>query len=193
MLMPAWPLGVDLHQGPARHRPAHSRHRSGEAGRARSRGLDRADRGRELRGHRGRSAVDDDRCAQTGHTLFGDNCAACHGVDAKGGKGFPNLTTASWLWGGDRRERSPRRSASASTRRIRNSRTSQMPAFGRDQMLKRDEIENVVAYVRSLSDPTWPGKCPPQRSTPARRSFQPTASPVTAMTPRASRTSARPT
>ena len=38
---------------------------------------------------------------QTGRTLFGDNCAACHGSNAKGGKGYPNLTTASWLWGGD--------------------------------------------------------------------------------------------
>ena len=38
---------------------------------------------------------------QTGRTLFGDNCAACHGSNAQGGHGFPNLTTASWLWGGD--------------------------------------------------------------------------------------------
>src|SRR6201999_993874 len=38
---------------------------------------------------------------QTGRTLFGDNCAVCHGLNAKGGPGFPNLTTASWLWGGD--------------------------------------------------------------------------------------------
>src|SRR5271167_1480974 len=37
---------------------------------------------------------------QYGHTLFGDNCAACHGLDGRGGKGFPNLTTTSWLWGG---------------------------------------------------------------------------------------------
>src|SRR5215831_15150006 len=36
---------------------------------------------------------------QTGRTLFGDNCAVCHGRDAKGGKGFPNLTTASFMWG----------------------------------------------------------------------------------------------
>ena len=36
----------------------------------------------------------------TGRTLFGDNCAVCHGRDAKGGTGFPNLTTSSWLWGG---------------------------------------------------------------------------------------------
>lgn len=37
---------------------------------------------------------------ETGRTLFGDNCAACHGRNAQGGKGFPNLTTHSWLWGG---------------------------------------------------------------------------------------------
>src|SRR5215510_7664287 len=36
---------------------------------------------------------------QTGRTLFGDNCAVCHGRDARGGKGFPNLTTASFMWG----------------------------------------------------------------------------------------------
>jgi len=38
---------------------------------------------------------------ETGRTLFGDNCAVCHGLNARGGYGFPNLTTSSWLWGGD--------------------------------------------------------------------------------------------
>src|SRR5262245_17479402 len=89
---------------------------------------------------------------QQGRTLFGDNCAACHGRDAKGGKGFPNLTTNSWLWGG-----APE--AIADTIRVginsdnAGSRVSQMPAFGRDGMLPRGDIENVVAYVRSLSNP----------------------------------------
>ena len=32
---------------------------------------------------------------ETGHMLFGDNCAACHGRNAHGGKGFPDLTTQS--------------------------------------------------------------------------------------------------
>lgn len=89
---------------------------------------------------------------ETGRTLFGDNCAACHGVSAKGSKGFPNLTTAAWLWGG---------SADQIAETIRvgvnsthpNARSSQMLAFGRDQVLKRDDIENVVTYVRSLSAP----------------------------------------
>src|SRR3954452_2061036 len=89
---------------------------------------------------------------QTGRTLFGDNCAACHGLNAQGGHGFPNLTTGSWLWGGDPE-------SIAETIRVGinsahpQTRTSQMMAFGRDQMLKKDELENVVNYVRSLSDP----------------------------------------
>jgi cytochrome c oxidase cbb3-type subunit 3 len=87
---------------------------------------------------------------RTGRTLFGDNCAACHGRDAKGGNGFPNLTTATWLWGG-----SPE--AISETIRVGinashpDTRVSQMPAFGRDSILKRDEMESVVAYVLSLS------------------------------------------
>lgn len=94
-----------------------------------------------------------DAVRQTGHTLFGDNCGACHGSKAQGGAGFPNLTTASWLWGGDP-------AAIAETIRVginsqhKDSRTSQMPAFGHDAILKKDEVENVVNFVRSLSDPT---------------------------------------
>ena len=89
---------------------------------------------------------------QTGHTLFGDNCAVCHGRDAKGGRGFPNLIRSSWLWGG-----TPE--AIAETIRVGinsahpDSRVSQMPAFGRDHVLERGDIENVVAYLISLSDP----------------------------------------
>lgn len=86
----------------------------------------------------------------TGRTLFGDNCAACHGREARGGRRFPDLTTEYWLWGG-----SPE--AVAETIRVGinsphpQSRVSQMLAFGRDGMLQRDAINNVVAYVRSLS------------------------------------------
>jgi len=96
---------------------------------------------------------------ETGRALFGDNCAVCHGRDAKGGRGFPNLTTSSWLWGG---------SLEAIEQTIRvginsahpDTRVSQMPAFGRDGMLKRDEMEDVVAYVRSLSNGSAPGNIP---------------------------------
>ena len=98
---------------------------------------------------------------QTGHTLFGDNCAACHGVDARGGKGFPNLTTASWLWGGDPE-------AIAETIRVGinsthpDSRGSQMPAFGQDKLLPQADIENVVNYVLTLSNPAASSEAPAQ-------------------------------
>ncbi|OJY35959.1 MAG: cytochrome-c oxidase, cbb3-type subunit III [Rhizobiales bacterium 65-9] len=88
---------------------------------------------------------------ESGRTLFGDNCAACHGADARGGKGFPNLTASSWIWGG-----SPE--AIAETIRVgvnsphKDSRISQMLAFGRNQMVSREEALNVAEYVRSLSD-----------------------------------------
>jgi cytochrome c oxidase cbb3-type subunit III len=88
---------------------------------------------------------------QTGRTLFGDNCAVCHGLKAQGGHGFPNLTTTSWLWGGDP-------DSIAETIRVGinsphpDSRTSQMPAFGHDQILQQADIDKVVAFVRSLSD-----------------------------------------
>ncbi|MCZ8073911.1 MAG: c-type cytochrome, partial [Paucibacter sp.] len=35
-----------------------------------------------------------------GERLFANNCAGCHGSDAKGSKGFPNLTDSDWLYGG---------------------------------------------------------------------------------------------
>ncbi len=37
----------------------------------------------------------------SGHQLFGDNCAACHGADGSGNANYPNLTDDDWLWGGD--------------------------------------------------------------------------------------------
>lgn len=88
----------------------------------------------------------------SGRALFGDNCAACHGRNAAGNKGYPNLTTHAWLWGG-----TP--DAIAETIRVGinsahpESRSSQMPAFGRDGMLPRADIDNVIAFVRSLSNP----------------------------------------
>jgi cytochrome c oxidase cbb3-type subunit III len=92
-----------------------------------------------------------------GRAAFGDNCAPCHGSGATGSKGYPNLNDDEWLWGG---------TAEAIHQTIEygirsghaKERTNQMPAFGRDNMLKRDEIVTVANYVRSLSGlPIRPG------------------------------------
>lgn len=88
---------------------------------------------------------------ETGHTLFVDNCAACHGTGATGGVGFPNLRAKDWLWGDGSIE------AIEETIRIGinstndDTRSSQMLAFGRDGVLDTQKIDAAVAYVRSLS------------------------------------------
>jgi len=87
---------------------------------------------------------------QTGRTLFGDNCAVCHGQQGQGGKGYPAIAKAPWLWGGEPE-------TVAETIRVginaahSDTRVSQMMAFGRDSILERPELLKVAAYVHSLS------------------------------------------
>ena len=101
----------------------------------------------------------------------------------------PTSRRASWLWGG-----TPE--AIAETIRVginsahADSRVSQMPAFGRDHVLERPDMENVVAYVLSLSGDA---RRRPAMSRPARPCSRRTAPPVTAPTARARPTSAHPT
>lgn len=89
---------------------------------------------------------------QTGHTLFQDNCAACHGMNATGGPGFPDLTAKKWLWGG-----TPEQIAETINVGINgthaDTRVSQMLAFGRDGMLTQTQILDVATYVQALSQP----------------------------------------
>ncbi|WP_282609759.1 cytochrome-c oxidase, cbb3-type subunit III [Pelagibius sp. Alg239-R121] len=89
---------------------------------------------------------------ESGRTLFGDNCAVCHGIEGTGGKGYPSLTDEAWLWGGDAE-------SIAETLRVGinaahdETRASQMLAFGKDELLTRSEIGDLVSYVRSLGKP----------------------------------------
>ncbi len=88
-----------------------------------------------------------------GHRLFGDNCAASHGSDAGGNKGFPNLIDGDWLWGGSPDQIAETIAVGINSPAATNSRASQMLAFGRDGILDNDAVIAVTDYVRSLTDP----------------------------------------
>ena len=92
-----------------------------------------------------------------GKTVFGDNCAACHGSGAAGAKGFPNLNDDDWLWGGslDQIMQTIQYGARNGNAKAHE---GQMLAFGKEGVLKPDQIVTVANYVRSLSGlPTRPG------------------------------------
>lgn len=91
---------------------------------------------------------------RTGRQLFGDNCAACHGRDGKGRANYPDLTDDDWLWGGGPEFIEQTMRVGINTRHP-ESRIAQMPAFGRDQMLEREQVRSVAAYVYSLSHPDY--------------------------------------
>ena len=90
----------------------------------------------------------------TGRQLFGDNCAACHGRDGKGGANYPDLTDDDWLWGGGPELIEQTMRVGINTAHP-DTRIAQMPAFGRDEMLDREQVRNVAAYVYSLTNPDY--------------------------------------
>jgi cytochrome c oxidase cbb3-type subunit 3 len=86
----------------------------------------------------------------SGKTAFGDNCAPCHGSGGAGAKGYPNLNDDEWLWGGSLDQIMQTiqfgvRSGHAKAHE------GAMLAFGKDGILKKDQIVTVANYVRSLS------------------------------------------
>jgi len=85
-----------------------------------------------------------------GQSVFGDNCASCHGVGGAGAKGYPNLRDDVWLWGGTLQdiEHTIRVGVRAGHEETR---TSMMPAFGRDRMLDARQISDLTEYVVALS------------------------------------------
>ncbi|HKA74596.1 MAG TPA: cytochrome-c oxidase, cbb3-type subunit III [Xanthobacteraceae bacterium] len=85
-----------------------------------------------------------------GRAAFGDNCAPCHGSGGAGAKGFPNLNDDDWLWGGTLAEIHQTIEFGARSGHAK-ARESQMPAFGRDGILKPDEIVAVAGHVRALA------------------------------------------
>jgi cytochrome c oxidase cbb3-type subunit 3 len=92
-----------------------------------------------------------------GKTVFGDNCAPCHGSGGAGAKGYPNLNDDDWLWGGslDQIMQTIQFGARSGHPKAHE---NAMLAFGKEGVLKKDQIVTVANYVRSLSGlPTAPG------------------------------------
>jgi cytochrome c oxidase cbb3-type subunit 3 len=85
-----------------------------------------------------------------GQALFGDNCATCHGAGGTGGKGYPNLRDDVWLWGGSLEQIQHTITYGVRTGEPGAGETK-MPAFGRDQMLKDPQIDDLTEYVVALS------------------------------------------
>ncbi len=88
-----------------------------------------------------------------GASLFGDNCATCHGAGGQGFKGYPNLNDDAWIWGGALEDINKtitvgRRSTHPETT------NTMMLAYGRQGILSRKQINDLTEYVLSLSGQT---------------------------------------
>lgn len=82
--------------------------------------------------------ADDERALKIGGRLFANHCSVCHGSDAKGANGFPNLADTEWRWGGD---------AETIKTSILHGRVATMPAWG--QVIGEEGVKNVAGYVRN--------------------------------------------
>ncbi len=93
---------------------------------------------------KGKSAEElakDSQAMGIGERLFGNNCAQCHGSDARGSKGFPNLTDGDWQWGGTHAD---------IIATLTNGRVGVMPPMAA-AVGTAEDVRNVANYVLSLS------------------------------------------
>jgi cytochrome c oxidase cbb3-type subunit 3 len=85
--------------------------------------------------------IGDPAAVEIGSRLFLNRCSTCHGSDARGGSGYPNLTDGDWLYGGD---------PETIITTITNGRVGAMPALG--AAIGGDEgVKAMAQYVISLS------------------------------------------
>ncbi len=82
----------------------------------------------------------DDKVMRMGQRLYGNNCSQCHGLDARGAYGFPNLADENWLWGG---------SPDAIKHTLVQGRQAAMPAW--EDALGDTGIAETTEYVLSLN------------------------------------------
>ncbi len=86
-----------------------------------------------------------------GNAAFKVNCSQCHGAGAQGFVGFPNLNDDEWIWGGTLDAIYTTIAHGARYVANEDTRISEMPAFGADELLEKDEIDAIANYVASIS------------------------------------------
>lgn len=89
----------------------------------------------------------DTKAMGIGERLYLNHCATCHGSDARGSLGFPNLTDTDWLWGGG---------FDAIKTSIAKGRNGVMPPMAA-ALGGGDDVRNVAHYVLSLSGSAYDG------------------------------------
>ncbi|NEZ04493.1 cytochrome-c oxidase, cbb3-type subunit III [Wenzhouxiangella sp. XN201] len=84
--------------------------------------------------------VDDADAQRMGRNIFAHNCSTCHGSDARGAEGYPNLTDQHWIWGG-----APERVLES----IQSGRQAVMPPLG--DALGEQGVTRVATYAQKLA------------------------------------------
>ena len=85
-----------------------------------------------------------------GKFIFNENCAPCHGSGGQGAKGYPVLADDDWIWGGTLTDIET--TVRVGARGVHeDTRISDMPKFGKEELLEAAQIKAVADYVMSLS------------------------------------------
>ncbi|MEM9170096.1 MAG: cytochrome-c oxidase, cbb3-type subunit III [Pseudomonadota bacterium] len=150
ILMPAWP-GLTGHTKGVRN---HSERQNVQTALAE---LDEQ-RGAQMKRLLDVSAIEDvtkdpqlhEYAMSAGESLFGDNCATCHGAGGEGFVGYPSLRDDAWLWGGTLAD--IQQTVHYGIRSTHDeTRVNMMLGFGRDQLLTREQVNDVTEYVMHVS------------------------------------------
>ena len=82
----------------------------------------------------------DEEARRIGQRLFATNCSVCHGSDARGSFGFPDLTDNDWLWGGE-----PEQILTTLKQGRQATMAAWLPVIG------EEGVRNTAGYVRHLA------------------------------------------
>jgi cytochrome c oxidase cbb3-type subunit 3 len=149
VLMPAWPgingytkgvLGQSDRREVVRQLEALNTQRSAQLSVLKTASLDQIEQNPQLQAY----------ALAVGQSIFGDNCATCHGAGGVGAKGYANLRDDVWLWGGSLEDILLTLQVGIRADHP-DTRTSLMPAYGRDGMLTSPQIRDLTEYVVALS------------------------------------------